>query len=90
MGTRPASQLAPRARRVPRARVPPDLFQFEPEWVRLVGDYAAADLLDCRHHAAVTAQHPVGERHNARLFGVAVAETRRSSLRDRALRRGPG
>src|SRR5262245_15591306 len=39
------------------------LFQFEPERVGLIGDLAASDRIDRRHHAAVAAEHAVGKRH---------------------------
>src|SRR5262249_8104002 len=41
------------------------LFQFEPERVGLIGDLAATDRIDRRHHAAVAAEHAVGKRHEA-------------------------
>jgi len=37
----------------------------EPERVGLIGDLAASDCVDRRHHAAVAAEHAVGERHQA-------------------------
>src|SRR5262249_9858427 len=42
-----------------------ELFQFEPERVGLIGHLAASDRVDRRHHAAVAAEHAVGERHEA-------------------------
>src|SRR5262249_14964151 len=41
------------------------LFQFEPERVGLIGDLAASNRVDRRHHAAVAAEHAVGKRHEA-------------------------
>src|SRR5712691_12071712 len=46
---------------------PPKSFQIEPERVRLVRHLAATDRVDCRAHAAVAAEHTVGERHDAKI-----------------------
>src|SRR5262249_40127278 len=45
------------------------LFQFEPERVGLVGNRAAPDRIDGRHHAAVPAQDTVGQRDEAAVGG---------------------
>src|SRR6516165_11212819 len=44
---------------------PTRLFQLEPERVGLIGDLAASDGVNRRHHAAVAAEHAVGERNQA-------------------------
>ncbi len=59
------------------------LVQLEPERVGLIGDLAASDRVDGRHHAAVAAEHAVGERDKARLLGVAVARGAAKLARDR-------
>ena len=83
LGLISASRLGP-----DRVGSPPLSFQRQPERLGLVGQGAAPDRIDRRHHAPLAAEHAVGERHDARIW----RRCRRSAAQLRARspsRRGP-